>query len=158
MSGHGKVENPPAVVCQHQKHIQDGSGANRTVSPLPLWRKNVKGPSVKPFNENRLVTFCSEMAICTRASSAVYDYSTGKPTFTTDLDGVTTTYSYDDPLDRLTEIHRAAGGGPNVDSHTDHVYQSPTLTTQYTSLISTFEAAGCRESHDPEQSRCREGQ
>ena len=44
-----------------------GSGANRTVSPLPLWRKNVKGPSVKPFNENRLVTFCSEMAICTRA-------------------------------------------------------------------------------------------
>src|SRR5260370_29091881 len=22
-SGHGEVENPPAVVCQHQKHIQD---------------------------------------------------------------------------------------------------------------------------------------
>ena len=64
------TENLHLVRC---RDLQDGSGANRTVSALPLWRKNVKGPSVKPFNENRLVTFCSEMAICTRAWGDAYD-------------------------------------------------------------------------------------
>jgi YD repeat-containing protein len=61
-----------------------------------------------------------------------YDYSTGKPTLATDVDGVPASYSYSDLLDRLTDIDLVAGGGSNIEAHSKYDYENPTWTVQYT--------------------------
>ncbi|MDQ3649592.1 MAG: RHS repeat protein [Acidobacteriota bacterium] len=44
-------------------------------------------------------------------SSTVYDFTTGLVTSSTDTNGHTTSFNYDDPLNRLTLVTRPAGGG-----------------------------------------------
>ena len=65
--------------------------------------------------------------------SNAYDYYSGKLVTATDLNGVNTVYSYsNDPLDRLKQIRRAAGGGAKLESQTNYSYPSPAavITTQ----------------------------
>lgn len=52
-------------------------------------------------------------------TSRVYDSSTGKLTSETDANGQTTTYSYVDPLQRLTKITRPTGGGETIYEYND---------------------------------------
>ena len=47
-------------------------------------------------------------------SSTVYDYWTGLVRSSTDANGRTTTYGYDDPLDRLTSYSNPDGGWANI--------------------------------------------
>ncbi|MDQ1639477.1 MAG: hypothetical protein QOF62_2816, partial [Pyrinomonadaceae bacterium] len=53
-------------------------------------------------------------------SSTAYDYSSGLPTSTTDANGQTTNYEYNDPLERLTKVNNPDGGRTTyiyVDTH-----------------------------------------
>src|SRR3954471_8718593 len=54
-----------------------------------------------------------------------YNYFSGNLTQATDLNGVDTAYSYDDPLNRLTLIRRAAGKS-QLESQTLYSYPTPT--------------------------------
>ncbi len=74
-----------------------------------------------------------------QATVAAYDYDTGRLASTIDLNGVSTTYAYDDPLDRLTQVRRAAGGSGGTDSHTNLVYPTPTQVVQYRSQASDWD-------------------
>lgn len=61
-------------------------------------------------------------------TSVQYDYYTGKATQVIDSNAVSTSYSYDDKLDRLTDVLVAANSGaPN---HLRYIYQNPTWTIQ----------------------------
>ena len=74
-----------------------------------------------------------------QSTQASYDYSTGKIISFTDLNSVGTGYVYNDPLDRLTQIRQAVGGGPNQDRHTNYAYNSPTNVTEYDSQIAGYD-------------------
>ncbi|MBK7598275.1 MAG: RHS repeat protein [Acidobacteria bacterium] len=63
-------------------------------------------------------TYGSSTALTTTLS---YDFSTGKATSVTDPNGKTTTYEYNDTLDRLTRAVRPAGGGETVYQYGDTV-------------------------------------
>lgn len=55
-------------------------------------------------------------------TSAAYDFSTGLLTSTTDANNQTTTYEYNDPLNRLTKITRPTGGGWTTYAYTTSPY------------------------------------
>jgi hypothetical protein len=57
-----------------------------------------------------------------QVTTAVYDYDTGKMTAQVDPNGVTTAWSYNDPLNRLMLLRRAAGAGSGVESQTNYSY------------------------------------
>jgi hypothetical protein len=48
-------------------------------------------------------------------TSFFYDYGAGKPSWMVDANGVGSQFTYDDPLDRLKQVKRAAGGGAGVE-------------------------------------------
>ena len=66
-----------------------------------------------------------------------YDYGTncsngtGNLTFSIDPNGVKTAYSYDDSLDRLTQIRRVAGGNASQESQTNYLYPNSTWSIEY---------------------------
>ncbi len=58
-------------------------------------------------------------------TSATYDFNSGRLLSTTDPNGQATSYTYDDPLNRLTGITRPPGGGSTAISYGDvapHLY------------------------------------
>lgn len=57
-----------------------------------------------------------------QSTSLSYDFGSGKVITSYDLNGVGTTYSYNDPLDRLVQVRRAAGGGSTLESQTNYTY------------------------------------
>ena len=59
-----------------------------------------------------------------QTATVQYDYSTAKPTLIKDPNGVQTTEAYNDLLDRVTNITKAAGTG--VAAETGYSYVSPT--------------------------------
>jgi YD repeat-containing protein len=61
-----------------------------------------------------------------------YDSSTGSLLSTTDPNNVTTNYSYNDPLGRVTNIKKAVG--TSSEAWTKYTYNSPTSTTVNTDL------------------------
>jgi YD repeat-containing protein len=58
----------------------------------------------------------------------VYDYYLGKPVQTTDASGTSTDFSYNDPLDRVTQVLRAAGAG-GLENQTNYSYPTPNQVT-----------------------------
>jgi YD repeat-containing protein len=62
-------------------------------------------------------------------TSIGYDYSIGKPVVVVDSNGVSTAFSYNDPLDRVTQVRRAAGAGNSIESQTNYSYPSPNQVT-----------------------------
>jgi len=73
-------------------------------------------------------------------TSSSYDPSIGKPVLITDPNGIGTAYEYNDPLDRLTEVRRAANG-PGIESQTKIFYQDPNWTTQCSDQNTTGDCA-----------------
>ena len=73
------------------------------------------------------------------AITLAYDYSTGKPTSSTDLNGVQTISAYNDPLDRLTQTRSAAGLG--VETQSNYSYPSTTTTIAYQDQDTTGDKA-----------------
>ena len=63
-----------------------------------------------------------------------YDYNVGKPTSVTDANGVETRYSFNDNLDRLTQINRAVG--TSAETHTNIQYTSSTDVNIYSDQTS----------------------
>jgi len=62
-------------------------------------------------------------------ANIAYDYYLGKPMQTTDANGTSAAFSYNDPLDRLTQVTRATGAGSGVASQTNYSYPSPNQVT-----------------------------
>ena len=62
-------------------------------------------------------------------TTAVYDWSAGKASRTTDSNGVSTTYAYVDALERLTEMDQAVGA-IGVETHTRWEYPNATTVIQ----------------------------
>lgn len=58
-----------------------------------------------------------------QATTAAYDYSSGLTIQATDLNKVATNYEYNDPLDRLTLVRRAAG--TSMENETGYGYPNP---------------------------------
>jgi RHS repeat-associated protein len=54
-------------------------------------------------------------------TSTAYDFSTGLVTSTTDVNNQTTSYAYNDPLNRLTTVTRPTGGGSTAYTYNDVV-------------------------------------
>ncbi len=73
-----------------------------------------------------------------------YEYNSGKPSMATDANGVSTLYSFADPLDRLKQIRKAAlagGQASGVEAQTNISYTSPTRTDMYSDLNATGDEA-----------------
>ena len=68
-----------------------------------------------------------------------YDFWNGKSTKTTDANNVSTTYVYNDPLDRVTNVANAAG--TSVEARTGYSYTSPTSLVTGQDLNSTGDQA-----------------
>ena len=58
-----------------------------------------------------------------------------------DLNGVNTLYSYNDALERLTQVRRASGGGLRLESQTNYVYPNPNWAVAYQDENSTGDGA-----------------
>ncbi len=74
------------------------------------------------------------------AQSWQYEYNSGKPAMATDANGVSTLYSFADPLDRLTQIRKAAlagGQASGVEAQMNISYTSPTQTDLFSDLNTT---------------------
>ena len=81
-------------------------------------------------------------------TSTVYDLNTGFPTSSTDANGQTTTYAYNDSLNRLTLVTRPTGGGTTAYSYGDtpgNLYvrvQSSLDSTRVIDKYQFFDGAG----------------
>ncbi len=65
---------------------------------------------------------------------ANYDYNIGKPTSVTDFNGIQTVYSFNDPLDRLTQVRH--GAGTAAEAQTNVVYTGATDVKVYSDVNS----------------------
>ena len=87
-----------------------------------------------------------------QATTLGYDYGTdcsngtGNLTFAIDPNGVQTAYAYNDPLDRVTQIRRAAGGNASQESQTNYLYPNPTWSVEYQDQKSTHDGLIQRQS------------
>jgi YD repeat-containing protein len=90
--------------------------------------------------QNRYAFVTSATNALGQTTYAAYDYNSGKLIQSTDLNGVNTTYAYQDALDRLTQIRRAAGGGAGLESQTNYNYPNPNQVIRYQDLNSTGDA------------------
>ncbi|MBV9760502.1 MAG: RHS repeat protein [Acidobacteriaceae bacterium] len=82
-------------------------------------------------NRNTYAELTSETNALGQTSRWQWDYSTGKPTQITDLNGANTKYSYNDPLDRLTTLARASGIA-GFETQTQYVYQPYSASSPFT--------------------------
>ena len=72
------------------------------------------------------------------ATSSEYDAATGLVTSSIDANGQQTTYSYNDPLLRLTQVIRAAGD-PTAKNQTTYSYNDVARTVTVTSDLNSFQ-------------------
>ena len=82
----------------------------------------------------------SETNALGQAAKWQWDFGAGKVTTATDIDGVNTTYSYSDPLDRMTQAVRAANVG-GFTTQTNVVYTSPTDVNVYNDQVTAGDKA-----------------
>ena len=81
------------------------------------------------------------------AQSFNYDQNTGALTNATDANSQTTIYTYDDPLQRLTNVSRSAGSH-NLASSVTYAYPSSTSVTTTTALNSSIQPEVSTSSFD----------
>ena len=72
-------------------------------------------------NSNKYAFPTSVKNVYSQTTNVNYDYNIGKPTSVVDPNGVQTLYSFNDALDRVTQIRKAAGIG-GVESQSNVVY------------------------------------
>ena len=92
----------------------------------------------RPGSDTRLCDHCDYAAVHGQSSSTKtgYYYGNQKPAFTTDINGNSTYYHYNDPLDRLTQTVYPLGW-------TLTQYTSPTQTDVYRALSDPVPSSTC---------------
>ncbi len=76
-------------------------------------------------NRNSYATLTSATNALNQTSKSTYDYNTGQPATSVDANNLTTTYTYSDPFERVTQVQ-----SPNTGS-TYYSYPSTTTTIVY---------------------------